>query len=853
MDTWVRRYAALAMRRPWHLLAAWGLLTLLAVWRGMAIEVDAGLEALLPEDAPSVVALDEARERRGSQDLFVIAVQSPEPLATLEFVDALAEALGDWEEVEHLDYIRDQSFFREHALLYLPTEDLERIEQNLRRIIRQRLGQEHPLFEDLETPTDAEEDEWDWRDWTLWIDPDTLIELNLEEDAVGSLFPFLGDTESDDDTNSDDASSDSDSIDDEEARLRQALRDLPPEYEDYRIASHGGVAVFAAKLRGRSTNIEYARQVYEHAERTIEELDPASFHPELKAQVAGAYQSFLEVRSIVSDATRATQIAVVLILGLLIAFFRNARSIYMVLTPLLVGIAWTLGLIEVLYGHLNTLTVFVFSMLIGMGIDFSIHIYRRILEEWRSGSEWEHAIATSISRTGRALVTATVTTVASLLMLLFASFDGFREFGVACGIGVAICLASAVLVIPPLVGASEKLWPLARPGGAASGTASPERPWILTTTRVVGAAVVLFAIAGIVGADKVQFEYDFGNLSAPRDPDKIRYGAALGQARSSAPAVMLGRDEAQMREVHAELSRRLRSGDPLLRGFTTIVTAVPSEQEQEQRLEAIDDIYSVLDRRAVQRIDGDEGEVIAELTRLTDVEPFGPEELPEWALQQIVERDGSYGSLGLLYGEYDSDDARDVQRFQESYAHIDVPSGRVPISSSGFIIADVVRYVQADARHLALWVTLAIIFILAVDLRRAQAVAVCLATLGAAAGLTMLGMRVFDIKLGLYNVVVLPTVLGVGIDGAVHLYHRFLEDGPESTSDVMRSTGTAVIASSLTTAAGFVGLLLVSHNGIRTLGALAVLGIVASLLSALVLVPALVGRRATGGREPAQM
>lgn len=836
----LRRYSALSIRRPFALLLGYAVLTALSLWRGLGIEVDPGLESLLPEDAPSVIALDEARARRGSQDLFVIAVESPDPLASVRFVDALAEQFADWEEVEYLDYVRDQDFFREHALLYLTVEDLRQIEDNLRRIIRRRLGETHPLFEDLETPRGAEADDWEWREWQKWISPYTLEELNVEEDAIDSLFPFLEGSPGAPGEGSGASAALSDA---EEERLREARRELPSEYADYRIASHGGVAVFAAKLRGRSTDIEYARRVYEHAERAIEAADPGAFHPELRAQVAGAYRSFLEVRAITHDATLATQIALVIILVLLVGFFRNLRSVYIVLTPLLVGVAWTLGLLELTFGRLNSLTVFVFSMLVGMGIDFSIHVYRRIQDERRAGEDWETAAYRAISRTGRALLTATVTTVVSLGLLGFASFDGFREFGIACGLGVAVCLATAVLLIPPLVGASELVrpTPLPPPLPERSGSGSGEG-W-LAACRVGAVALLALSLIGFADYRAVQFEYDFGNLEAPRDPDRIKYGSALGRERSSAPAVILGRDEAQMREVHAELSSRLRADDPLLRGFTTIATAVPSAEDQAQRMEAIADIYDVLDRRAVQRIDGDEGEVIQELTRLTEVEPFGPEDLPEWSLQQIVERDGSYGSMGLLYGEYDNNHALSVRAFQESYAFIEVPSGRVPVSSNGFIISDVVRYVQADARHLAMWVTLGLLVVLTLDLRRFQAVLVCMSTLAVGTGLTILGMDLFEVKLGLYNIVVLPMVLGVGIDGAVHLYHRYLEEGPERTVEVLRSTGAAVLASSLTTAAGFVGLLVIEHKGIKTIGALAVLGIVAAMFSALALVPAIVGRR----------
>jgi predicted RND superfamily exporter protein len=87
--------------------------------------------------------------------------------------------------------------------------------------------------------------------------------------------------------------------------------------------------------------------------------------------------------------------------------------------------------------------------------------------------------------------------------------------------------------------------------------------------------------------------------------------------------------------------------------------------------------------------------------------------------------------------------------------------------------------------------------------------------------------------------VVLPTVLGTGIDGAIHLYHRYVDDPERNMVAVMRTTGVAVLASSVTTVAGFVGLLFVQHEGVLTIGALSVAGIVSSMVAALVLLPGL--------------
>ncbi len=100
-------------------------------------------------------------------------------------------------------------------------------------------------------------------------------------------------------------------------------------------------------------------------------------------------------------------------------------------------------------------------------------------------------------------------------------------------------------------------------------------------------------------------------------------------------------------------------------------------------------------------------------------------------------------------------------------------------------------------------------------------------------------MEVFGMKLNMYNLIVLPAVLGIGNDAGVHLVHRYLEEGKGSIRRMLNSTGEHVFMSSLTTMIGFGGLLLSFHPGLRSIGELAVAGIGMTLVAALVFLPAL--------------
>lgn len=102
-------------------------------------------------------------------------------------------------------------------------------------------------------------------------------------------------------------------------------------------------------------------------------------------------------------------------------------------------------------------------------------------------------------------------------------------------------------------------------------------------------------------------------------------------------------------------------------------------------------------------------------------------------------------------------------------------------------------------------------------------------------GIMMLTGMMFNF----YNLVVLPAILGIGEDNGVHLAHRFREEGG-SMWEVLSSTGQHVTVGSLTTMLGFSGLLFTTHPGLQSLGAMAVIGIGMTLVTALTFLPALI-------------
>ncbi|MBK8943625.1 MAG: MMPL family transporter [Polyangiaceae bacterium] len=104
-----------------------------------------------------------------------------------------------------------------------------------------------------------------------------------------------------------------------------------------------------------------------------------------------------------------------------------------------------------------------------------------------------------------------------------------------------------------------------------------------------------------------------------------------------------------------------------------------------------------------------------------------------------------------------------------------IPESGARILAAAFAVVFIVLVIQFHS----LWHALAVLSSVAIGL---------LFTAG--------GMAVFDIELNFMNAAVLPIIVGVSVDNAIHIYHRFLESGPASIPMVLRQTGSAALLSS---------------------------------------------------------
>lgn len=798
------------VRHPFAVLALAVVLCALALTSAVRLDIDTDLANLLPEDNPSVQAIERLRDTVGSETSVDIGVESPSFEANVAFAEALIpEALTLTRNGEPIftraELRRDTTFLASNALYFASDAELDQLEAFLEAEAENARLAANPFFVDLDD------------------------DFGLDDEDAGT------------------------------AELEAALRDL--QVTEYSLSPDSTVLAFRLFPAGSQTNIGFIRDTYAKLDSLVAAMEPASFHPAMEVTTAGRLlRQQVEVEAITQDVQSSFGLGASAVLLFVVLYFLYkslqvkglSRSVWLtelarmpvtaglIGVPLLMSLSWTFGLAQLVFGTLNLMTSTLALVLFGLGIDYGIHFYARYTEERGQGRSVEEAAERTFVSTGQAVTVSAATTAIALFALTIADFRGFSEFGLIGGTGIIFALFAMLLVLPALLALSERFGLLhlevAAPAEAATTGGRIPAARTLTVASLALVGLCLFAVP------ETQFEYDFDSLEpeyrAYYDRSARLAPAYRGSSRRN-PAYVVVDDPADVLPVATELRRRAEA-DTLILAVESLQERFPTSPEAaEAKLGRIAAIRALTEDEFLRQ---DPSGQIARIRRAASTDSaLALAQVPDFLRKQFTTKSGEIGTFVIVYPRGDlSRDARLSMAFADEVGTVEVDGTTYHAASTSIIAAEMLRLMLAES-PLMVGITLSLIVVLMLLVFRSVKWAT-VALLPLVVGvLWMLGlMALTGVSLTFYNLVVLPSILGIGNDCGVHLVHRYREEGPGSLLHVLRSTGEHISMAALTTMMGFGGLLFSFHPGLRSIGLLAVIGIGATLLATLLFLPALI-------------
>lgn len=138
------------------------------------------------------------------------------------------------------------------------------------------------------------------------------------------------------------------------------------------------------------------------------------------------------------------------ILILLVIIYRSFYAGILGTLPLLFAVVSTFGIMGWANIELNIVTALMSSISIGLGVDFTIHMFWRLKAEIRAGHAFETAVITSLKTIGQGITINAFSVIMGFSVLFFSSFPIVRSFAFLIIVSLFFCLICALLLIPAL-------------------------------------------------------------------------------------------------------------------------------------------------------------------------------------------------------------------------------------------------------------------------------------------------------------------------------------------------------------------------------------------------------------------
>ena len=598
-----------------------------------------------------------------------------------------------------------------------------------------------------------------------------------------------------------------------------------------------------------------------------------------------------------ADVETASKIALTGVALLFIIAYRGVVKPLLAVFCLLLALCWTIGFTTLTIGHLNILSIVFTTILIGLGIDFGIHILERYKEERLKGNEILEALQKTVQGTGRGNFSGAITTAMAFGAMVLTDFIGIVELGWIAGWGILFCMVAMLLVLPALITLEEKWRKPSYAQGVRGKSATPkQKQWVDKLFDhyylIIGLCTVLVLIASVSLKD-LRFDYNLLNLQA-KGTEAVQYEMKILESagRSAWSAAMLADSLEEVQQKELQLKAL-----PTVARFESISVVIPGHQEEnlltirkdlapllkELEVEPEDVAFSLKAlNKTLKRIQfklqgreegGDsldpvrvagnrlrnfleKSQKIEQGLAESRLENFSAllftdyrdlmDELKANAEPRLVRLEEIPPKLRERYiskkGKYvihiyPSVDIWDLDE-RRKYLN-DLRSVDPNVTGTAVHMFESTRLMTEGYVKGGLYAMTAIIIYLFFLFRNARTVFFVLLPVLAGSIWTVGVMELIGLKLNMANLVILPLILGVGVVNGIHITHRYREEEDKHASVLGKSTGQAVVLSSFTTMIGFGSLMVADHSGVFSLGLVLTIGVFNCLIASITFLPAL--------------
>lgn len=766
------------------------------------LKIDTDLRALFKGQNETVIELEKMENIVGSYSTVLVVAKSPDREKNIEALRQIKTKIDGNPLVRFIEFDRDVEYLEKNALLFASVDELQKIKDEINGEIAKAVKRELAFGENQDENTEK-----------------------------------------------------SDEKAEESSDLTSKMDEVLKKAEDYRAkykmgkfyeAEKGTYVAMKVRPAGGETNVADSKKIVDLLEKAIAEVQPEKLGVEVEA--GGLFRNKLrEMTAIYNDVFSTLAICIVLLSLTIIFYFRSIKALFIVFFPLSVGVLSAISAMQFFVGGFNIISAFSFTILYGLGIDFSIHLLGRFSEQAEKTGNTEEALKLSLPNTMPSIFSGAITTVAAFFSLIMIDFKGFSDFGLAAALGVSTSFIAIMIFFPAVVFLFDRFGKLKIKARTTDFLASV----FVRFSKKPALVTAIFLVITVLAAVSVKFgrvEYNFDNLSFPgKYADTITNQYVKAQKKEKTDVISTGLPSfivTASAEETEDATRALtkmkeeKSTSIEIKDLISIYTFLP--EDQEEKIKIIKSIKRLIERKINLFSEAEIEKFNKEFKPYLEVDSvMEREKLPDWITDKLSLKDGSSDRFIMVALGGNKSNVEDVLRIKNEFGTIRGNINDYKLLGSYMLLGEIEKVIDIHV-PLAIVFAFCSVFIVLLLLYRSFVNAFVVFLPLAAGILWMILVAVcFGIKFNVFNMIIIPTVIGTGIDSAIHIYYRY-RSSADSMIENLKNTGGSVFYSSLTTLVGFGSVALAKHKGLQSIGIMASIGIVMVTLVNLVFFPVII-------------
>jgi len=547
------------------------------------------------------------------------------------------------------------------------------------------------------------------------------------------------------------------------------------------------------------------KQLNDFVDRIKKDVEISSKPPGVKSELTGIIMVRKKLFELIKeDGIRITVVGYILIFLVLSLTLASIKRGMLPLISVSFAIIWTAGTLKLLNVPVSVMTVGVAPMLLGLGIDYGIHMTHRLREEAGDRDK----ISKALSTTGKSILATSSTTIAGFGSLIFAKMPGLRDFGTVGVVGMFYAMIASLLFLPCVLLLKEDFFIGKEEKKSIKIENFFRKMFVFQINKRYFFIFMCFIMILVFsqGFKHITMESS-SEKSLPQDLDVIKSMYKVRDNFGGAETVIV------LFKLDRDVHRDIREKDT--------IEFISKAQNLFRKEEYVSEVFGVPEELMFR---------------------FGkiPDERELKSIDSPLISDDSTMCISFLHVDVGTD-ARKIKRLMENLQRdAEMLSGEgieIKFAGSPAVTWVTGKLMMADFQKVTFIALLSVSLILYITFRRVKRCLLVTSPLFIAITLTFATLGFLRVPLRPETIGLASTILGIGIDYSILMMHRYLEE--KNLILGLTKASPSIFSSSATTVVGFSALYSAKMIGLKNMGLSMTIGIAFCALVVFLFFPAI--------------